>query len=149
VAARARSAPTRMAAARSGARAGAGVKRPGPRRSWVFQLALAWLVATAGCGALLNQLALLDGRIALEVDARDDVRKSTATDSLRDPGKWQSDQRRVNVRIDTLRRRRNVTLGLLLALGALVLVPVALAFRSPREKGKPTMIGRGRPNRVR
>jgi len=100
----------------------------------MLQLALLWVVTVGGCGALLTQLAALDGQISLEVDTRDDVRKSMATYEVRDPAQWQADQQRVDARIDALRRRRSMTLGLLLALGVLTLVPVAMVFRSPRDR---------------
>ena len=110
------------------------MKRPAPRSARMLQLALLWLMTVGGCGALLTRLAALDGQISLEVDTRDDVRKSMATYEIRDPAKWQADQRRVDARIDALRHRRSVTLGLLLALGVLALVPVAMVFRLPRDR---------------
>jgi hypothetical protein len=111
------------------------VTRLAPRSGRTLQLALLWLLCVGGCSALFTQLATLDGEISLEEDVRDDVRESMAAYELRDPAKWQADQRRVDARIDALRRRRTVTLGLLLALGALAVAPIALlVVRTPGQR---------------
>jgi len=115
------------------------VSAPSSGRIRTRRLALLWLVAAAaGCGALLYRAAALDDRIAWEVDVRDDVREGMASYDLRDSASWQAGQRRVDTRIAALRRERGVMLGLVFAMGALAVAPIAWVTKPWRRHSRAT-----------
>jgi hypothetical protein len=110
------------------------MSRSPPPASRMLAGALLWLVVVGACGALLNQLASVDARIAVEKELRDEVRESMQGYPLRDPMRWRADQRLVDDRIAALEHRRRMVLGLDLVLAALALSPLALVFQRPRAR---------------